>query len=73
MMTPAWQAIQHYIDAKDGNRPHLLERAFAELDEVIRYVTASHLPPAVDAIGSPTLAASPMTSPCAIAPRNRAT
>ncbi|MBT2342373.1 MULTISPECIES: hypothetical protein [Pseudomonas] len=38
-MNTARQSIQAYIQAKDGNRPHLLERAFvadAVLDMVVR-------------------------------------
>lgn len=38
-MNTAQQAIEHYIRAKDGNRPHLLDQAFttdAVLDMVVR-------------------------------------
>jgi hypothetical protein len=38
-MTTAQRSIEHYIHAKDGNRPHLLDQAFtagAILDMVVR-------------------------------------
>ncbi|MDY7533895.1 hypothetical protein RGV33_19755 [Pseudomonas sp. Bout1] len=52
-MNTAQLAIQHYILAKDGNRPHLLNRAFvpeATLDMVVRTGSIS-FPPHVEGVG----------------------
>lgn len=51
-MNTAQLAIQHYILAKDGNRPHLLSRAFvpeAILDMVVRTGSIS-FPPHVEGV-----------------------
>ncbi|AMW84249.1 hypothetical protein JFU58_04860 [Pseudomonas sp. TH34] len=51
-MNTAQLAIQHYILAKDGNRPHLLSRAFvpeATLDMVVRTGSIS-FPPHVEGV-----------------------
>ena len=53
-MNTAQLSIQHYINAKDGNRPHLLDQAFAPdaiLDMVVKTGSIS-FPPHVEGIGS---------------------
>lgn len=53
-MNTAQLAIQHYVLAKDGNRPHLLSQAFvpdAILDMVVRTGSIS-FPPHVEGVGS---------------------
>lgn len=53
-MNPAQSAIENYIKAKDGNRPHLLNHAFvpgATLNMVVRTGSIS-FPPHVEGIGA---------------------